>query len=378
MIHRGDIAEGPTNAPTQVPKLAGAVLGSGSNALVSPNMTVNIEDFSALRTYLATRMQGAEPVSIERLSGGVSNRAVRIQWPGNRAWVLKQALKKLRVQAEWYSAPERIFVEAKALRCFNRIAPPGTTPAILFHDEANYLLAMEAVPEGHYNWKSLLLSGHIVPAQFRQFGELLGTLHRNSSSLSNREKEEFSNTSHFQSLRLEPYYGYSARREPAAAAFLEALTDDLLHHKIALVHGDFSPKNTLIYQKKLVLLDFEVVHLGDPAFDIGFALAHFLSKAHHLQEYRRQMIDATRLFWITYNAGVALQPWALKLEERAVRNTLGCLLARTIGKSPLEYLTNEEIERQRDAALQLMKAPPKNVLQTLTEFTHKIESYAQN
>ena len=37
-----------------------------------------------------------------------------------RGWVLKQALAKLRVNVDWFSSPERIGVEAKALRWLNR------------------------------------------------------------------------------------------------------------------------------------------------------------------------------------------------------------------------------------------------------------------
>ena len=45
-----------------------------------------------------------------------------------------------------------------------------------------------------------------------------------------------------------------------------------------LVHGDFSPKNILIHENRLVLLDHEVIHWGDPAFDVAFCLKHFFLK----------------------------------------------------------------------------------------------------
>jgi 5-methylthioribose kinase len=46
------------------------------------------------------------------------------------------------------------------------------------------------------------------------------------------------------------------------------------------VHGDFSPKNLLIYGNSLMLIDFEVGHYGDPAFDLGFFLSHLTLKAY--------------------------------------------------------------------------------------------------
>jgi 5-methylthioribose kinase len=49
------------------------------------------------------------------------------------------------------------------------------------------------------------------------------------------------------------------------------------------------------------------------------------------------------------------------LEQRAVRHTLGCLLARVAGRSPLEYLAEEELVRQREAVLGLIRNPPGSV-----------------
>ena len=160
--------------------------------------------------------------------------------------------------------------------------------------------------------------------------------------------------------------------------FSTALAQETLHHKNSLVHGDFSPKNTLIYQGRLILLDYEVVHFGDPAFDVGFALAHFLSKAHHLPNERSRLASAAELFWQVYREEIEHLDWAGALEPRVVRHTLGCLLARVAGKSPLEYLTPEEMTRQQDVVLALMAEPPRNVPNLIDEFLHKIEAYAQN
>src|SRR5581483_9072100 len=117
------------------------------------------------------------------------------------------------------------------------------------------------------NWKRLLLAGHVVPDHFAQSAALLAAIHRRSTETAAQMRETFAETTHFESLRLQPYYIYSARQVPEAAPFLCALATDTLQHKICLVHGDFSPKNILIRNGKLVLLDHEVMHFGEPAFD---------------------------------------------------------------------------------------------------------------
>jgi 5-methylthioribose kinase len=343
-------------------------------------MELDIEDFHALRHYLATQgyVESAETVRFQKLCGGVSNRTVKVSWPDGRGWVLKQALAKLRVNVDWFSSPARIGVEAKALRSMNALAPSGTTPSFIFEDMTNYLMGMEAIPEEHENWKAILLSGKIVTAHFEQFGLFLGTIHRRSSESGPELRAEFSDTAYFENLRLEPYYIYTAEKLPAAASFLNALAQDTLRHKDSLVHGDFSPKNTLIYLDKLILLDYEVVHFGDPAFDVGFAMTHFLSKAHHLPKDRARLASAAELFWQVYREEVMGLEWSAGLEQRVVRHTLGCLLARVAGKSPLEYLTSEEVIRQRDCVLALIHEHPASVPDLIGEFLHEIETYAHN
>jgi 5-methylthioribose kinase len=343
-------------------------------------MEFDIEEFDALRDYLREHgyAKMGEALAFKKLPGGVSNRTVRVAWADGHAWVLKQALAKLRVNVDWFSSPERIGVEAKALRWLNHSAPPGTTPAFIFEDMANHLLGMEAIPEEHENWKSVLLSGQIVSNHFEQFGLLLGAIHRESSDCGAETCRVFADTTYFVNLRLEPYYLYTAQKTAEAAAFLNALARETLNHKDSLVHGDFSPKNTLIYRGKLILLDYEVVHFGDPAFDVGFALTHFLSKAHHLPEVSGRLASAAELFWQAYSKEIMNLNWAGSVETRVVRHTLGCLLARVAGKSPLEYLTPYERERQLGVVLALILKPPTTVPALIAEFVHKIETYAKN
>src|SRR5277367_5470261 len=199
-------------------------------------MEIDIEDFDSLRQYLIGRghIEPDESISFKRLVGGVSNRTVRVGWSDGHAWVLKQALAKLRVDVDWFSDPERIGVEAKATRWLNVLAPKDTTPLFVFEDMANHLMAMEAIPEESESWKAVLLSGRIVSNHFEQFGQLLGTIHRRSSEAGSEICEVFADTTHFESLRLEPYYRYAAEKAPAAAVFLNALVQETIRHKNSL------------------------------------------------------------------------------------------------------------------------------------------------
>jgi aminoglycoside phosphotransferase (APT) family kinase protein len=315
---------------------------------------LDIEQPGALVSYLKGigRVGEDEEPVVRVLAGGVSNRTVLVERPEvGGAWVVKQALPKLRVAVDWFSDPERIHREAMGLRWLEALAPPGTITPLVFEDRDNYLLAMEAVPEPHENWKTMLLGRRLETDHVEQFGRLLGTVHRRGYERREESESVFGDRSYFESLRLEPYYGYTAEQVPDAADFLRAVVEETRARSDTLVHGDYSPKNILVREGRLVLLDHEVIHFGEPAFDLGFSLTHFLSKAHHLRDMREDFADAARFYWATYREVIEELPWVVDIEQRAVRHTLGCLLGRVAGRSPLEYLDESERARQREAGL---------------------------
>jgi 5-methylthioribose kinase len=341
---------------------------------------LDIEETPALLAWLqaTNRIGRVEQPRVRNLQGGVSNRTVLVERESGEAWVLKQALAKLRVPVDWFSSPERIHREALGLEWLARLAPAGSTTPLLFEDCEQHLLAMRAVPQPHENWKTMLLGGNICDDHVRQFAMLLATIHREAWKRRDEIAEVFADRSFFESLRLEPYYAYSAQQTPAAADFLDSLIRETRARAITLVHGDYSPKNVLIHEGRLVLLDHEVIHFGDPAFDLGFALTHLLSKAHHMPGLRRDFVAAARDFWGIYFDALGGPEWAAELEPRAVRHTLACLLARVAGRSPLEYLRPDERVRQRDAVLEILPAPPARVADLTCVFEEKLCQQSSN
>jgi 5-methylthioribose kinase len=332
-------------------------------------MNLDIEKSGELLEYLkkTERITSDEQPNVTVLQGGVSNKTVLLERE-TESWVIKQALPKLRVQVDWFSDPSRIHREALGLRYLAQFMPQHV-PQFIFEDVDNHILAMSAVPQPHQNWKSVLLNGDILQHHVKAFAELLGTLHRQAYERRTDFADFFADTTFFESLRLEPYYSYTASQVPEAATFLETLAQETRNQKITLVHGDYSPKNILIYNDTFILLDYEVIHWGDPAFDVGFGMAHLLSKAHYLAEQRSTFLNGAWVFWKSYSRLVKDLPWSKGLEARAVRHTLGCMLARVRGRSPLEYLNDSQRERQEKIVVALMSQPPL----TFNDLTSELE-----
>jgi 5-methylthioribose kinase len=325
--------------------------------------SLDIEQPDALLAYLRAngRIESTEFPLITTLRGGVSNRTVLVEREIGQSWVIKQALPKLRVAVDWFSDPRRIEREALGLQHLARLAPPGTITPLIFEDPSHNLLAMEAVPRPHENWKTLLLAGQINSDHVHQFATLLATVHRRGYEDRIQLAPIFSDRSFFESLRIEPYYLYTAIEVAEAREFLKALVTDTRLRRLTLVHGDYSPKNILVHDDRLILLDHEVIHFGDPAFDLGFSMTHFLSKGHHLPAHRKAFADAARSYWQTYRQTLGNPRWTGDLEEFAIRHTLGCLLARVAGRSPLEYLTAIEKSWQRAVVLTMMTNVPATI-----------------
>src|SRR5262245_40104038 len=111
-----------------------------SRAMTVPDL--NLEDRGSLARYLVHtgRLAVAEDLAaFTVLPGGVSSRTVRVGLRSGTAWVLKQALPKLRVAVDWFSDPARIHREALGLRRLAGLAPPGTVPVLVFEDAEQHV-----------------------------------------------------------------------------------------------------------------------------------------------------------------------------------------------------------------------------------------------
>lgn len=331
---------------------------------------LDIEIQSDLHPWLIQRglVRRNEEIHIRNLEGGVSNRTVLVQRSDGTGMVLKQALETLRVQDPWHCDPARVHREAAALRILQEIAPPGTVPPFLFEDMDLHILGMGSVREPHDNLKNLLLSGHCDPELMSALGNLLANIHVLSSERMD-ELAIFADRSYFLHLRLEPYYETAAHRLNWAAGFLNSLIVDTKKYQQALVHGDFSPKNVLIVDSKPVLLDYEVAHLGDPAFDGGFFLTHLLAKAVHLPAAGKGLLDGYRVFADAWLKSCGNR-FGDDLERRCVAHHLGCLLARCAGRSPLEYLSDTHKQTILLGVRRCLNSPPR----TLGDFLNQWET----
>jgi 5-methylthioribose kinase len=324
----------------------------------------NVQDYLA---GLGLCPQGA-PKFIRELGGGVSNTVLLLEWntPGCEGlrWVAKQSLEKLRVRDDWRSERRRIFREAEAIQALRPLLRPSAVPEVIHIDRENYLFIMTAAPPGSVTWKESLLAGRVDMSVARQAGALLARM-ITSSQHDPWFATAFADRKIFDQLRVDPYYRTTAARHPEVRPVIEKLVEDSWQIRNAIVHGDYSPKNMLVQADNIFLIDFEVVHWGDPAFDAGFLLNHLLLKAFHQPQFCQLYLTAVREFWKELLRGTENATLG-DFENMTLRHLGALMLARIDGKSPVEYIRDEVTRgRVRRFAKRLLFEGPRRLEETL-------------
>lgn len=271
--------------------------------------------------------------TVRRLSGGVSSFiAVVDEEAGAGAWVAKAARQRLDVQAEWIADPRRAHREGIILQALGRSVGPVRVPEVHRTHDAPPILELEWIGPPAVSWKAELLAGRTDLAVVEALAEGMAVLHELPvpPGLAGPDGTDPEGAALFDSLRLDPYYRQVAADRPEHAAALAALIADCTDARPArLVHGDFTPKNVLVTGGPPVLLDWEVIHAGDPAFDLGMLSAHLILKACLMPA----AWPAARTLARAYRGPAD--------PARAVRHAGAIMLARLWGKSRVEYLTAE-------------------------------------
>jgi 5-methylthioribose kinase len=287
------------------------------------------------------------------LDGGVAS-DVRIVDTPDGPLVVKKALAKLKVAADWVSDPSRSLVEVAAIEAFGRLAGKETVPQVVWARPDQHCFAMRLVDPRLRNWKSDLLDGRVDLATAARVGEILGLFHSRSAQRPELARQ-FDDLRFFHQLRVAPFFEHVAAAKPEIARRVRDVAHGMLGRRQALVHGDYSPKNILADGGEAVILDFEVAHWGDPRFDVAFCLSHLMLKSALSDSHRLKMTEAIRAFLAAYRGQ------GLPVFDAPLAHLTGCLLlARLFGKSPVDYVARLDLEavEARAAHLLTSAAPP--------------------
>ena len=307
--------------------------------------------------------------TITPLAGGVSS-AIYLVRADNRQFVVKRALPKLKVKQEWLADTSRNGNEAAYISYVARFLPHDV-PRLEYVSGDHGYFCMEYLGESWQNWKEMMLGGRCDPGIASGAAKLLGTIHARSTQ-DPEARERFQTLANFEQLRIEPYLLATARRHPRLRDILEAEASRLRSERAVLTHGDFSPKNILVSPERLMVVDCECAWYGDAAFDVAFLLSHLLLKsvARPAIGTWQKMVEVA---WSSYLAS----RFADEKQRDDGRNVLDVqvswlllmlLLARVDGKSPVEYLQENQQEQVRALAITGLLRGPASLSTVIAEW----------
>ncbi|MFK5924728.1 MAG: aminoglycoside phosphotransferase family protein [Verrucomicrobiota bacterium] len=335
-------------------------------------LEASLPNADSMRRQLLTDGYINDPeAEITALTGGVSSDIYRVN-DGERVFVIKRALEKLRVKDDWYADISRNRFELAYLQCVAGFLPDAV-PDVLFSNAERGYFAMEFLGEDFSNWKELLLAGVCEIHHASIAGKMLATIHRQTWG-DKKVQANFESKENFHQLRIEPYLLTTAERHPELSTCIRAEAQRLHQTQLCLVHGDYSPKNLMLSSGHFVILDCEVAWFGDPVFDIAFLLNHLLLKSLHLDKNRTSCIELTHAAWMAYcdELGETLISSAVAPFLHILLPML--MLARVDGKSPVEYLADEQKKQTlRKFAYQVLRETPKDVTELFDKWQKNLE-----
>jgi 5-methylthioribose kinase len=296
-------------------------------------MATELLDETTVAAYLTQRGIINGPAEVEELTGGVSNVVLAVK-TGAKDLVLKQALPQLKVAAVWKADQRRAIVEANGMKLLHSITP-ASVPELIDFDPEEFTLTMARLPRDCTVWKSDLLEGVIKPSVGKDLGDILASWH-NFGASSKESRDAYMEDSLFDQLRVTPFYRAVAKVNPALDWRIQELISEITTIKLTLVHGDFSPKNIMVTSdNRPIVLDFEVMHTGNPVFDLGFVSAHLLCKYLRIEdEIQKSLLRETALAFINSYAYTC----NIDVAKSLPHHVAVIALARVEGVSPVNYL----------------------------------------
>ena len=324
-------------------------------------------DKSTLAEYLLRKKLTGEDerlLDVRQIGDGLKNLVFLVVTTEQRLLV-KQAHWRVQVKQRWWTDRRRIFAEKRCIETLANILPPHVIPEPLLEDRTNFVLVTSAPPRDAVVWAEELDMGRIDLQIASQAGELLAVVHNQTGEMQGLETM-FEETKAFEQLRVQPLYEHVAAAFPEIQKAVESQARDLMESRTGLVLGDLRPRNILVNNGQLYLVDFAAAHFGQPSFDLAFYAGDMCLKAMLNHPQKAAYLEAVNVFWGSYFKN-AEHEGAPAIGRAAVRH-FGCLLlAQVCGRLPVF----EGDEAFRDLAFRISR----NLLATEQE---KIEDITES
>jgi 5-methylthioribose kinase len=229
-----------------------------------------------------------EVAQVETAGDGNINWVRRVR-TSDRSFIVKQARLHLERFPEYQAPTERIVCEARYYEAARTLDPESVCPAVLHFDPDARLLVLEDLGDAP-RLEAVLEKGGAASDVATRLARFLGAVHgatTGDASLAGRFDNDAMRRLHGDHIFVLPFAPNEFPLAAPVRARAEAIWRDgrfaavardayaeYLERGDALVHADVQATNVLVAKRGAVLLDAEIAHAGDPAFDLGTLFAH--------------------------------------------------------------------------------------------------------
>jgi len=312
-------------------------------------------------------------LEIETPGEGNINWVRRARLASGESWIVKQARPALERFPEYRVSTDRIRIEARYYETVAPLDAEGLCPAVRHFDDSQRVLVLEDLAPAE-RLDLALARGDDVREACRALGRFLGAVHRGTRgdpSLAGRFANDEMRRLHGEHIFRLPYRpndfplpprvafrAAGIRADRALVRRIDARYARYLEPRGALVHADVQPTNLLLAGTRPRLLDPEIAHIGDPAFDVGILLAHLLLHAIARGEEgaASPSVAATWLAYREAHGSEALPRFGDAIAFAGIE-----LLRRTIGAARTPQSEREEVAlRLIERGAGLVLTPPES------------------
>ncbi len=299
--------------------------------------------------------EAGEKLAVEAAGEGNINWVRRARAAGGRSWVVKQARPSLERFPE-YSAPTRR--SAFEALYYETVAPfdaGAVSPRIHHFDPAESVLVLEDLGAAPRLDEAARRGDDLGPA-LRALGAFLGAVHAGTRGEAARRLAPHFGNGEMQRLHGDhvfhlPYRPNDFPLSDAVAARARSVWGDAalvreidaayaryLEPRGALVHGDVQPGNILLAARGPVLLDAEIAHVGDPAFDVGTLIGHLMLLAGDDGAAARPGVGALWTAYADAHGAAGLTAFASAARYAGIE-----MLRRTLGAARVAAVERDEV-----------------------------------
>jgi 5-methylthioribose kinase len=243
-----------------------------------------------------------EKIKIIESTGGIINSVYKIEVEKG-IYFLKQAHINPSFSEKISINPNRINIERRAIQEIIELLGQDWVPQIVYYNDSNYFMITKSAPNNAILLREDLLKGKVDFELAKKLGIFLKTMHQKTLK-DIRLETNFSDLSIITNLKL-PIFYYPLLKNVLFKPIIRNLIEDIQNTKICLVHGDFNPKNILVWNEHVNIIDWEQCHYGDPRGELGGFLAHYIIKGIHNYHKVNDYIDALAVILSAYNTNLS-------------------------------------------------------------------------